>query len=158
MSKFILLFYDPFKQNPCKTSFAEDKNQKMSADQQTFRELTAANDAFVVLEAKLCIPASPLLKDLQQKWKEAVERLQSEYQKEVKNLQAAAANFLRNLDDRIHDEDMVRAVIDAFPGALKQCDDSGGSYIDKLYLPGQHLLCFSLHGFSFTPLLALGGK
>ncbi len=130
----------------------------MSEDQQTFRELTAANDAFVALEAKLCIPASPHVKDLQQKLKKAAERLQSEYQKEVKNLQAAAANFLRNLDDRIHDEDMVRAVIDAFPGALKHCDDSVGSHPDETYLPGQHLLCHSGHGFSFTPLLALEGK
>ncbi len=114
------------------------------------RKLMAANDSFVSLEEKL--PASTKIGNLRQKFEEATDRLLAEYEAEMSNLDQEASVFLHNLDDRKHDEETVRAVIEACPNALSWVDEVNDD------IPVQKLLSYSPHGFSFIPLLATEGR
>ncbi len=134
--------------------------QSRTSEDKVFGELSAANHAFVALATEL--PASPYVENLRQKMMEASDRLLSEYKKEVEGLEKEAADFLRNLDERIHDEDMVRRVIRTFPNALRQCESCKmiGTRPEH-YMPVRWLLHdsaqFTVHGYSFVPLLVSEG-
>ncbi len=135
-------------------------DQSKTNEENVFSELSAANDAFIGLATEL--PTSHHAENLRQKTMEASERLLSEYKKEVKMLEKEAADFLRNLDDRLHDQDTVRGVINAFPSALRQYHDCKiiGTRPEH-YMPVRWLLRGSeeltTHGYSFVPLLVSEG-
>ncbi len=110
----------------------------------------AAHEAFIALESQL--PPSSTIDSLRGTLQTAIDRLTFEYERELGNLKARAADFLFNLDDRKHDEETVKGVIEAFPNALKHVES------EYNYTPVQYLFPAESHyGYSFVPLLVEEG-
>ncbi len=117
-------------------------------------DLIEAHDSFVSLESKLSATSSNQnghVNNLCKKVEEATKRLLSQYEQEMQSLSAEVGNFLCELDDRKHDEDLVKGLIEKCPNALTHRNNNG-------HIPVQHLLYESAQGYSFVPLLATEGR
>ncbi len=118
------------------------------------QELKVANESFISIGKQL--PELSEVNGLHQEFRQASDRLLSMYRQEVKRLHKKAVFFLHILDDRKHDEDIVKKLIKTFPSALRLSDDI-------LFRPGsgcvpvQSLMYHCAHGYSFVPLLVKEG-